>query len=800
MVEASPRLRARLGGSAALVLLGCLALIASLVAPAAAAPGKGLGGGPPASKGPLAAEIRYTEYGVPHVKARDHAGLGYGMGYATSRDTLCELFDRVLTVRGERSLHLGAGTNQSNVVSDAYQLELIETGAVEAILAGEDPRAKAPSAEARAMVRGYVAGVNRYLADTPQLPDPRCADAPWISELEELDYWRTMYTYAGQIQPAAFYAAEPPAAVQATRLPALEDEPDPETVGSNAYGFGSEATKNGRGALLGNPHYPWQGQNRFYRMHLTIPGKLNVVGAGLINTPVVGIGHNADVAWTHTVSTARRFGFFRLQLDPDDPTSYVVDGESRPMQATDVTVAVRQADGSIQDVTRTLYRTEFGRVIAGSSPPMPWTSTHAFTIRSTVESLGFIDQYLEMWQAADVGELFDALGEHQQTTFNTTAADSAGGTLFGDLGAIPNVSEAKVATCSVPGLGQVVWNTQRMPVLDASRSACEWDTDADSAVPGIFGPANSPHLFRDDYVTQSNDSHWLTNPEQPLEGYSRIFGDERTQRSLRTRLGLVQVEERLAGTDGLGDPGFDLETVQASLYGNRHLAGELARDDLLGMCRDADDATLGPVCDALAGWDGRVNVDSHGALLFRFWLSSNGLRFADAFDVNDPVHTPRQLDTGDGRVLDSLRTAANTLATRQLPLDAPLGEVQFVERQGERIPIHGGPDPGVFNIVAPIGLTTGQGFTDVTAGASWIMSVEFTDEGVRSEGVLTYSQSTNPTSPHFADQTRLYSEYGWDDLRLTERAVRQGLVESVSIRETPPPARHPTPPAHGRGR
>jgi acyl-homoserine-lactone acylase len=795
MVDASPRLRARLGGSAALILLGTLALVASLIAPAAAAPERG--GGPPASKGPLAAEIRYTDYGVPHVKARDHAGLGYGMGYATSRDTLCELFDRVLTVRGERARHLGAGSNQSNVISDAYHLELIESGAVEAILAGEDAAARTPSAEARAMVRGYVAGVNRYLADTPQLPDPRCADAPWISEIDELDYWRTMYTYAGPIQAAAFYAAQPPAAAQASRLPALEEEPDPEAIGSNAYGFGAEATKSGRGALLGNPHYPWSGQNRFYRMRLTIPGKLNVVGAGLINTPVVGIGHNADVAWTHTVSTARRYGFFRLQLDPQDPTSYLVDGESRPMRATEVTIAVRQADGSLQDVTRTLYRTEFGRVVASANPPMPWTSTHAYTIRSTVESLGFIDQYLDMWQAADVDELFEALGEHQQTTFNTTAADSSGGTLFGDLGSIPNVSEAKAGACSVPGLGQILWNTQRTPLLDASRSECEWDTDADSATPGIFGPSSSPHLFRDDYVTQSNDSHWLTNPEQPLEGYSRIFGDERTQRSLRTRLGLVQVEERLAGTDGLGDPGFDLETVQASLYGNRHLAGELAKDDLLGMCRRADDATLEPVCDALEGWDSRVNVDSHGALLFRFWLSRGGLRFADAFDVNDPVHTPKQLDTGDARVLDSLRTAANDLAGRQLPLAAPLGEVQFVERQGERIPIHGAPDPGVFNIVAPIGLTTGEGYTEVAAGASWIMTVEFTDEGVRSEGVLTYSQSTNPTSPHFADQTKLYSEYGWDDLRFTERALQRGLVETVTIREMPA---SPAPPARGRGR
>jgi acyl-homoserine-lactone acylase len=28
--------------------------------------------------------------------------------------------------------------------------------------------------------------------------------------------------------------------------------------------------------------------------------------------------------------------------------------------------------------------------------------------------------------------------------------------------------------------------------------------------------------------------------------------------------------------------------------------------------------------------------------------------------------------------------------------------------------------------------------------------------------MVTYSQSTDPTSPHFADQTRLFSDHGWN--------------------------------------
>ena len=39
-------------------------------------------------------------------------------------------------------------------------------------------------------------------------------------------------------------------------------------IGSNAYGFGSEATENGRGLVLGNPHFPWDGSERLYQAHL----------------------------------------------------------------------------------------------------------------------------------------------------------------------------------------------------------------------------------------------------------------------------------------------------------------------------------------------------------------------------------------------------------------------------------------------------------------------------------------------------------------------------------------------------
>jgi acyl-homoserine-lactone acylase len=62
------------------------------------------------------------------------------------------------------------------------------------------------------------------------------------------------------------------------------------------------------------------GVNRFWQMHLTIPGKFDVMGAS-IGLPLVQIGFNKDVAWSHTVSTGKRFTLHELHWCPANPRS-----------------------------------------------------------------------------------------------------------------------------------------------------------------------------------------------------------------------------------------------------------------------------------------------------------------------------------------------------------------------------------------------------------------------------------------------------------------------------------------------
>ena len=291
-------------------------------------------------------------------------------------------------------------------------------------------------------------------------------------------------------------------------------------------------------------------------------------------------------------------------------------------------------------------------------------------------------------------------------------------------------------------------------------------------------------------MTNSNDSYWLSNPEQRLEGFARIIGDERTARSLRTRLGLRMVQDQLRG--GLR---FTLSSLRHTVFNNRQHAGELFRDSLVGLCRSnpvltgtSGSVNVSEACPILAAWNVRDDLDSRGAVLFRRFASKAlgapaGLPvgggtgvYRTPFDVNDPVNTPRGLNTDSPGVRAALADAVKELRDQGIPLNARLREYQTEERGGERIPIHGGPGGlGVFNAIsAPF--VPRQGFPDIVHGSSFVMAAQTGGRCPDSRSILTYSQSTNPRSRFYADQTRLYSRKRWVDMRF---CVEELLADRV---------------------
>ena len=57
--------------------------------------------------GILSADVTWTTYGVPHVKADNLESMAYGVGYAFARDNLCVLADQIVKYNSERAKFFG---------------------------------------------------------------------------------------------------------------------------------------------------------------------------------------------------------------------------------------------------------------------------------------------------------------------------------------------------------------------------------------------------------------------------------------------------------------------------------------------------------------------------------------------------------------------------------------------------------------------------------------------------------------------------------------------------------------------
>ncbi|WP_341677443.1 penicillin acylase family protein [Niveibacterium sp. SC-1] len=744
----------------------------------------GCGGGDHKDAHHYRADVRRTSYGIVHVRADDEAGLGYGVGHAYAEDNLCLMADQVLTLSGERSRYFGETATVEtplgpvdNRSMDRYMKLLGDDTSVRAAWTAYSP-------DIQTLLSGYVAGFNRVLRDQGSAQWPKaCRGAAWVRPIAKEDLVRLMRFYAtldGLLPLLPLIVDANPATATATGggpVASLRTLGSRLATASNALALGSEATDTGGGMLLGQPHFGWRGILRMYQVHLTVPGRMDVMGASLPGMPVVAIGFNDRFAWSHTTSAIAHATVYRLKLDPNDPTRYEVDGQYRPMQRRIIERSVRGADGKVRTVSETFYLTDFGWLAIEKG--------QAFAVRDpNLDNHRMLDHWLALDRAQDLEAVKAAVRRVQGDPWNNlVAADREGRTLFMGASVVPRLTAEQLTACALSP------NTQTgAPLLDGTTTTCAWQNDPAAPQPGIFAAADIPALERRDFVHNSNNSAWLTNPAAPLLAASPVISQDGEVPDLRTRLGLLQVIQRLDGSDGEAGRRMSIEQVKAFALNNRVHLADLVLDDLLAACdgpwkRDTD-ADLREGCGALHAWNRKADLDAGVGLgyLDAWWFLVRSTRPGDAawrvpYDPADPLHTPRGLATDDALVATQLRDAL-VLAVQRVRAagwtpDKRLGDVQMTRIAGRSIPIHGANDElGVYNAqalpVAPDELPMPH---EVFWGTSYLQAVSLRPDAIQAFGLLAYSQSSDPDSPHAADQTERFSRKQWIALPFTEAQI-----------------------------
>ena len=802
--------------------------------------------------GVLNAKIRRTDYGVPHIKADNLESLAFGIGYAFSEDNACMLLDIVARYNSRRSQYYGpdkvpGSGDSANLITDFSYLAL---GIREQAEAGYESLTD----NTKAMLSGYSKGFNYYLAQTgSDHLDPQCAGKPWVQNIDSLDMLTALLGTAllpgsGNFLAPIFLAAPPgssylpvPAPPSASNLPIKPALPalntsaltalasqttspgnNPQELGSNAWAIGKDLSANGQGLLLANPHFPHTGILRFWQFHSTIPGVMDVLGSSLYGTPgMVNIGFNKHVAWSHTYSTAEHFIVYELGLAESDPSgmTYLVDEQPRTIEEKTLTLNVAIGPDTVMPFTKKVYYSDFGPLLV-IPDVLPWGEnqqgrTVAYSIKDVnKENFDIVDHWMAMNLASNMEEFKDSFKHFDGVLFNNTmAVDREGNTFYIDDSTVPNLPTIAEQALRNDPMALQLRELLGFSLLPGTSAAFDYH--------GPVPYENAPKLERSDFVQNSNDSYWLTNPEDKLIGHSILYGKTGVEQSLRSRMS----QKMLVDSKG-PDERFDIDDLQTALFSERAYLSEAVLDDLVAHCTSQGDTpvevditedevtttvavNIAPACTSLGLWDGLFKKDSRGAHVFREFAQqfATDPQWINPFDETDPTNTPNTLDTNPV-VLQHLARAVLVLEEAGVALDATLGEVQFVEHtnldgtpSGEKLPWEGGNNiEGGFNVYRSMAddssliprhiyppipgsqiSAEGKGY-QVSQGSSWIMLVNFTEHGPQARGLMTYSQSADPTSVHRDDQTRLYSEA--PQLRpiyFKEREIRAHTISELNL-------------------
>lgn len=678
--------------------------------------------------------IRRTEFGVPHIIARDFRGIGIGLGYAQTEDYGERVIRGLLRSRGWMGRTWGRDSMASDFAAVLVQRRVQETYHL------LDP-------DTRAMYDGFAEGVNSYIRSHP----------------ERVPAWAKPVFHghdvaAGDIGTANVAAAERMLTRKAGRdsappgSDALEhEEPAYNEDGSNAWALAPSRTKSGRAILLRNPHLAWTAG--YWEAHVTVPGKLDFYGDFRIGSAfsVVG-GFNRDLGWATTNNAPDLEEVYALDVDPSAPDHYLFDGASVPLRQISVSAEYRDGN-SIRSESRPYWTTPLG-------PVAHRTKDKIYVVRAGPDGEYRAGaQFLAMMRARSLAEWKAALAMRARSTSNLTYADRAGNILTIWMASIPRLPHKSGGdSVAIPAHGSAdIWT--RLITLDS--------------LPQTLNPKGG-------YVHNENDAPHFANLNQVLDTAKFPDNVERGELRLRSQHAL-----QLIG----GKRIFSLEDVIRTKHSYRMLLADRVKPDLLDALRASSGSDAVKAAAAtLARWDNTVAPASRGGLLFETWWrryqsQARDSAYAEPWSLAKLTRTPRGL--GKPKVaVDAFSWAVDEMTKRYGGVDIPWGEVHRVHRGSVDVPVGGCSGAlGCFRVLGYEQRPDGKRWANT--GDGWVLAVEFGAVRPRAYSILAYGESADSTSPNYADQAAMFARGEFKPVWWTQAEVKAHTVREYIPGKSP---------------
>ena len=516
-----------------------------------------------------------------------------------------------------------------------------------------------------------------------------------------------------------------------------------DAIGSNSWAVSPRRTASGHALLAGDPHLDLSLPSVWYEMHISVPGKLDVAGAGFPGVPGVVIGFNRDVAWTFTNTGSDVDDYYAETVDDTThPSRYMVDGKWRDIERR--VESYRGTDGAALK-TDTLYFTHRGPMTRrlGEWLSMRWTA---------YDNSHETDVFMRLGHARNAQEWLTAMEDYVAPTQNGLVADRSGSIAIRSSGRYP----------ARPGDGR------GDVIRRGSSSANDWTGSIPlSAYPYSINPAQG-------YLASANQQ-----PVDPLLN-QHYMGSNWYSPWRAMRITQLLQEDSSLTPDKMRRYQTDPGSARADVFVPAFLVAA-ARADSGGRAN----AQIREAASLLTEWNRRYEKTNRRAVLFEAAMDELSRRTWDEL-LGDTTagESARKRSLPESQILavllqsprsvwwDDRRTPA--VEDRDAVLAASLGAALVTvtrshgtsDSEGWRwskirtaninhllqipafsklgIPVQGGPST----------LSPSDG--DGTQGASWRMVVELGPE-VRAWSIYPGGQSGAPSSPRYADRLTKWS-------------------------------------------
>jgi len=343
-----------------------------------------------AQEGPARPEILWDSWNVPHVYAEDAADLAYAFGWAQAQshgDLILRLYAQA---RGEAAAVLGEDMLDSDRRIHTFG---IPERAGDWYDAQDDAF--------RVYLDAFADGLNAYVRAHPDaIADPLEAVLPVTGT--------DLLAHAQRVMQYTFLMGNQ------LGLPVDLWRQARREMGSNAWAVAPGRSASGNAMLLGNPHLPWEDLFTFYEAHLISP-QYELYGATLVGFPVLLLGFNEHLGWTHTVNPIDGADLYELTLEGD---GYRFDGEVRPFETEEASIRVLRPDGGFDEETVTVRSSVHGPVVAEEGDG-------ALALRvAGLDQPGALEQWWEMGRAEDLDAFRSALERLQVPLLYVVYADA----------------------------------------------------------------------------------------------------------------------------------------------------------------------------------------------------------------------------------------------------------------------------------------------------------------------------------------------------------------------------------------